>query len=76
MPLDNLPKLLSPSSPVIVVGQARRPSGPATEVVVEVQGPRPFLDKGDLWRTRAVDRLGIVMRGRWGKPAQMGRPNT
>ena len=61
MPLDNRLSVTPAAGSAIAVGQIGRPGSPATEVVVEVQGPRPF-EFTDLWRTRAVARLGIVMR--------------
>ena len=59
MSLNELPKRTAGST--IAVGEVRRPSSPTTEVVVEVQGPRPF-EGADPWRTRAINRRGIVMR--------------
>ena len=61
MPLDEVRKVRSPTGSAIAVGQVRRPISSTTEAVVEVQGPRP-LAFTDPWRTRTIDRLGIVMR--------------
>ena len=72
VPLEDLGKVISSAGSAVAVGEVRRPSSPATDVVVEVQGPRPFGNGGSLADPRHRPKRYRDAR-RWGKPARLGR---